>query len=639
MTGISGLNVSNSELIQQTGSVKATGVKPSPLIMTGQVDASTQIDTGLKTPIQETKTKRSETELYNTFKSACREGGFDPSDTELTHLIMFASGGKTPKELLNVEQSEINRYQEALKAAVKDTAKKTDGSFDVEAIAQLAQKYNVVTTNNAWSIEGYKKNLGPNGPESITQKMNRFYTKKGMTIEEKVDDYFTKYYKELSEQKIKEGSTFEQELKRQEQDIYKMIAECSVEEIPLIRRAILRAKNTTLQGNSIDAMLAACDDRETRSKVATETLADKEYMEALWRGTQEKDSLGQTISVKDYTKARSKLVAVQTGSDRAATREQEYQERLNFNKQLEAIEKKVANGEELTKEEQEFLEDAPNQKQYYQYNSVSEHVGTANSYVLTNKEEELAILHANELEFEDAREVYIKLNDYVTKNADALNIDVEEFNKMMNEATNGNYDIILNDAKNGTLTELNEPLKPTNNEATTQKTTANGIEPKVQEQVLNDNQKQTLEKSVEKDLKEATIKALKMRKAGDSKGADAILLTARTTALSMFAKNGYSFHSSLSQSGCSVSEGIVYAYEQRDILPTTFIENAKQTFKDMSKDEQVLLITAHPETFMFYQNELRPEATIELSHKNISSYVDEAVEESAEIIEEQKING
>ena len=87
--------------------------------------------------------------------------------------------------------------------------------------------------------------------------------------------------------------------------------------------------------------------------------------------------------------------------------------------------------------------------------------GFENEY--ENLPREIQILILNEIHNSDAgnemlqRESNRQVYEYLQENPDIINMSVEDLEKFMDEATNGNYSIVKNDIANGTYTELNPP--------------------------------------------------------------------------------------------------------------------------------------------------------------------------------------
>lgn len=646
-TNISSSSLINTEqiLVQQSGGAEVVK-KSAPIKLTG--DSAEVVTASLTgTPTLKTPAKRSETELRTSFRSVCIANGLNPTEAELERIISIVTSGQTIKALLNIEQAEITRYLDALKTAFKDVAKKPDGSINTEEVAQLAQKYQIATMNGVWeSIDSFKKR--DNG-KSISARMNDFYTI-NITMEEKVKGYFTKYYAELAAKKL-EGITdpvarekkIAQITKLLTQDLQRIVANSTPEEIPLIREALKAVNNSGLQIYGIDLMLAACESKEQRSATSRDILLDEEFQETLRNATEEPDVTGQILSAEAFDTAIVNLYSNLNDEDFETTHQALDLKTAKYYEKLSIIEAKLEKGEELTPEEKVFYENAKPEEDYLTRMSANEHIGTAINTVITDVQEKMEELHRDALDYRNCRDVYNYINNSITEIAESLNIDLEEFTEMMNQATNGNYEIILNDIKNGTKTELNPPLEPetiTSNASTNE--TGIGIVVNNNEQTtpLTENQKKTFEKLQDTILKEEKSKAREARRAGDNAGAERILRVASHRILSSYAKHGYSFSETLQKTGCTLNEGIVYAYENEDSLPTLFVNNAKEAFKDLTPKEQVKFIVGHGEkAYNFLKNELSQDAILALKDENVgSSTLKSAIENAAEIIEERQQN-
>lgn len=126
-----------------------------------------------------------------------------------------------------------------------------------------------------------------------------------------------------------------------------------------------------------------------------------------------------------------------------------------YNKKLEANQNGVE--PEYTEEEQAIL---------YEFNRryvavlSGQHIGICNNDNLPKEFKLLLISEINEAnadkEFGQVA-VYENIQNKIQENPDIINMSQEDFEKFMDEATNGNYSIVKNDIANGTHTELNTP--------------------------------------------------------------------------------------------------------------------------------------------------------------------------------------
>ena len=112
---------------------------------------------------------------------------------------------------------------------------------------------------------------------------------------------------------------------------------------------------------------------------------------------------------------------------------------------------------ELTPEEQQV---------YNEFQNKCVALRAGQNIGLTNNENlppEIKTLLFNEIQVADTdkellqREALAYTQHLIQENPDIINMSVEDFEKFMDEVTNGNYSIVKNDIANGTYTELNPP--------------------------------------------------------------------------------------------------------------------------------------------------------------------------------------
>lgn len=126
-----------------------------------------------------------------------------------------------------------------------------------------------------------------------------------------------------------------------------------------------------------------------------------------------------------------------------------------YKKELEARKNGVE--PEYTEEEQAVLDEF--NRTYVAVRS-GQYIGLSNN---ENLPKELKFLLFEEIQEADEDKeygqvtTYSKIQQLIQENPDIINMSQEDFEKFMDEATNGNYSIVKNDIANGTHTELNTP--------------------------------------------------------------------------------------------------------------------------------------------------------------------------------------
>ncbi|MCQ2743976.1 MAG: hypothetical protein MJ230_04165 [bacterium] len=119
---------------------------------------------------------------------------------------------------------------------------------------------------------------------------------------------------------------------------------------------------------------------------------------------------------------------------------------------LNDINTKISKGEELTDEEQQLLDELNRKKAI----SSGEMVGVPNNMEITAEDKKYLLGLMNEDNYNHGedyyRDVIEGIKSYVDEHGDELNITIDEFNVILDKATNNNYSILSGD--------INAPISP-----------------------------------------------------------------------------------------------------------------------------------------------------------------------------------
>jgi len=645
----SGLISTDQLLVQKNGGGEVVkNVAPIKLV-------SEEMEAGIKAKLTTAPTLdpndltlRTKGALLDSFRSAC--SGLNPSDAELEKIILKIANGKTIEDLLKVDESTITNYTKILKIGVQYAQKNPDGSISIDNIIQASLDW-TNAINNGWSETDAATFF--NG-ESIIKRLDRYYDIYDVNTEEGLNKAIIGYFKTKHEKDVKKIKLRKLSPEKEEAAIQKLVWEEKRDFAKLIanthdpkQKAILQdalkylCSENRLEGHK--ALFLSVQDDAIKQDMAKKA-STMEYIKETFLS---EDGFGRTMKEGQVMEAVATTESLLTYENSTESRVEidtivkEFEDK--FADILKSIAEKEQREEPLTAEEQAVKKE----KEILELIYGAKFTGTVQNSVMTETQKENATTEwHSDLYSHDSiyRGAITQINDYIKEKEKAgeLNSDeVKEFTEMMNQATNGNYKIILNDIKNGTTSVLNPPLEPKTNATTSG---ATGIEIKTDNkdsvQTLSDNQKKTFEKSQDLIMKDAKSKARTARHSGNEAGAAKELRIATYRVLTNYARNGYSFSETLQKTGCTLNEGIVYAYENEDTLPTLFVNNAKDAFKDLTPKEQVKFIVAHGEkAYTFLKNELAQEAILALKNENVgSSTLKSAIESAAEIIEERQHN-
>lgn len=399
-------------------------------------------------------TQRSVDELYNAIAAVCTKYGISLSEAKKIGLLERIAGVQQ-QELLNLPNSEIQKQVKCLEAALQKLSKNGE-KIDLEEVIKLANDYNTAL-KTGWTIEGFEKANSKNH-EGINERISRYYGKdfSKMTKEERVyylNEYFGKHFDGL----VNKGMDPEKAAKLQIQDFGKLLINTPDDQKWMFKEAFA----SLMSENRYPALKAAFESFETQE--ARTEFADNLYNETL-EAMSEPDANGNRMSSEDMTASFALRAKNQSEEGLAKTTEDVKNDSKEFfekNKEvLERIADKIKNGEELTNEEKEIKAKAEG---FYTSMVAGHMAGTANNQIVSDEVKEQVLNDTNKAAYDlpNYRKVMEQVSDYIKKHPEACSLSPKEFVKLMDKVTNGNYSTVVNDAQNGTTTELKAPAGPT----------------------------------------------------------------------------------------------------------------------------------------------------------------------------------
>ena len=506
------LELQKQQYIAQTGAAQAGQLEASntttpqkAIVEGGELGApvDTLTSTGA-TADAELKTKRSAEAVKQALDSISIQTGINTNEL-LT--IVEKSMGKSLSDLQNVEQKELNsivkHFNDTIAALKED---KLEVNF--ENLEKYTRLYNIQVQNGWDSIDSFRKANKKNN-ESLIARLYRMKTGKklndaqeALELEkfknlsteqkaQKLEAYFDSYFNEL----VKSGKSKEEVDRLQLTDYTKLLYNSSPEEYDMFRDAIeYLVVNNRYKG--YDAILNSFDTDAERTKFANETT-----YEQVEKWNTKADQRGEVASVetaklntaavleyKDEThlveyheRAKKDALDFYTEENKAKLAKitdadiKKIQEKLVKIEEIQAIQRKLEQGEKITAEEQALLENPIEltaeeketlriyaEDKHHKGDNAGQVIGITNNKVISaeSKEELVTTVNADAYEIGEKagndfyREVLTQVVNYVRSLPEEAQPEFEAFLK---ETIGENYTKVANDIANGTKTELSAP--------------------------------------------------------------------------------------------------------------------------------------------------------------------------------------
>ena len=357
--------------------------------------------------------------------------------------------------LLNLDQKDLNNQIKIIMDTI--TALKEDKiEITKENLAKHASKY-ASQINCGWdSVASFRK-ANKRNDESLLERLKTAFGKDySNATDEELIEAVKKYCLEISNTDIT--------------DFSKLLYNSSDKEIQILYKSIYHFEiDDRLKG--IVAAIKSCSSAEAQSKLVSNYEDNKRIMTAI-------DKNGNSMSQEQMTVLSAGLASYRKHNDAIEYNKEtvkdikEFFAQKGIQEKIDNILKKYNNKEALTQEEQELLN---------LYNSViaepsGQFIGYSNSKVLTKDEKYSIISDLNKGVYETPayRNIIKNVNEYIEKNPEALAMSKDDFTKLMDEVTSGNYTTVTNDVANNTVTELAKPSEPKSTSSTTTTTTVQG---------------------------------------------------------------------------------------------------------------------------------------------------------------------
>ena len=365
---------------------------------------------------------------------------------------------KIPEEK---KKKAVETFKKALEAAINDSI--IDGKVDIEKVAKLSNDY-FIALSTGWTIEGFKQ---ANSNEATKHSlMDRLIATgclpKNATIQntkpEQLSKAIEKFFGDVLVKDVKQKfSSPEQARKAQMQTFGRLLINSSEEEKKYFVEALKHLYNEN-KLDGLNALLHSCTTENTVQEVATAVVDPKNDITTI--ADPNGDYMSKDKATAIYAIANSKLSeenAVKTHDVSNTYRKEWFEQNGEAIKTINAkIEEAKAKGVEpqLTEAEQQLLIEYQNK---INAGEAGEFIGTHINENLSEafKDEHLKRLNKDAYELPNYTEVLNTVNEYVQNNPEMFTEDAKtDFVKAMNKATNGNYEIVINN----TGAELNAPV-------------------------------------------------------------------------------------------------------------------------------------------------------------------------------------
>ena len=427
--------------IPNTGAVSTTTVNTQasapinvPVGQGSSVDNS-QVSVNQNNNQSQPQTKRSRQQLLDSLKFLQNYGITQEEGVEILCAMGFNSSEQT---LLNLEQKDLNNQIKIIMDTI--TALQEDKiEVNKENLAKHASRY-ASQINCGWdSVASFRKANKRNDDSLLERLKNAFGKDYSNASEEELVKAVERYCLEISNTDIT--------------DFSKLLYNSSDKEIQILYKAIPYFDcNDRLKG--IVAAIKSCSTAEAQSKLVSNYEDNKRIMTAI-------DKNGNSMSQEQMTELSAGLASYRKQEDAIEYNKETVKDIKEFFAQKDIQEKikkilvKYENKEALTQEEQELLN---------LYNSIiaeptGQFIGYSNSNVLSKDEKFSVISDLNKGIYETPvyRKIMQSVNEYVKTHQNALAMSPDDFVKLMDEVTSGNYTTVVNDVANGTVTELTQP--------------------------------------------------------------------------------------------------------------------------------------------------------------------------------------
>ena len=455
------LEVQKKLNIPASGSVLVSKAQDSTAVVTVPVGQEVTSETSgtsfnakaeTKTEGQNTS-KRNKQQLLDSLKFLQQYGITQDEGIEILCAMGFNCNEQT---LLNLEQKELNKQIKIMSDTI--VALNEDGiEINKENLKIHASKY-ASQINCGWdSVKSFRDRNKANSDSLLERLKNAFGKDYSNATDEELINAVKQYCLEISNTDIT--------------DFSKLLYNSSDKEIEILYKAIPYF-STDERLSGIVAAIKSCSSKEAQSRIVSDYETNKSIMTTI-------DKDGNSMSKEDMEKMSAGLASYRTFEDATEYTEKTIQdtkaflEKEDIQEKIKQILAKLDNNEKLTEEEQKLLNE---------YNQIlaeptGQFIGYSNSDVLSKTEKVAVTTDLNDKLYETAiyRGVLQNVVNYSNEHPESLSISKDEFDKLMDLVTSGNYTIVTNDNLNNTTTELIKPFSITDtNEVTSNPSLSQG---------------------------------------------------------------------------------------------------------------------------------------------------------------------
>lgn len=319
-------------------------------------------------------------------------------------------------------------------------------------VAEIAKDYKTAI-NTRWSLEGIARRQQNVGKKGLSERLGDFNSEIGekgfANVSQKdqkkaIEAFFKTYFEDLE----KKGKTHEEIVELQLQTFGRMLINSSEEEKVAFKEVV---KNLLVENMpaGLKETLESIDSEDNKKAFANSFKADD-----ITEISETKDYYGNTLTNNDLKDITATVTSYKDKRHIKTTHkalDKIINEFLNEHKEaIDIIRKK--NKEELTDEEQQLL----NKYERLEAISSGEMAGTANNIIINDRQKSRLLNLMNKDNYNHGedyyRDVIEGIKSYVDEHGSELNITIDEFNVILDKATNNNYSILSGD--------INAPISP-----------------------------------------------------------------------------------------------------------------------------------------------------------------------------------
>lgn len=409
------------------------------------------------TPIDTTKLEKMLEEVANKFQKY----GITVEDLKKFHHVnrLFQLTEENIKDFSEKKREEsIKRLKESLIQALND-CKDKNGNINLEKAEELAHKYNI-GLESGWKLKDFKKAQQENPTTGLVQKLIDLKMLQD-DAENITPEDIKKAIKEACEKVLGKLETNPDPKKVKEQfKKFGLLLANSTEDEKRYFGEVIANLYTENRLSGLKLFFQSIKDKEEVQEIADEFSA-KGATQRISAGCTLEQTTGITAEITSRNSAKG-LTAGHKVNDAA------YHTWFNENKEaIEELNKKILEAKEqgiepqLTEAEKALLA----QREQFTAIASGENVGTLlNQNISTEfKEEHLSTLNSDAYKRDDYRDILVQTHDYIETHKEELINLPQNYETLLNNATNANYDRVNNPNRSGE--ELKAPSAPKSEDA------------------------------------------------------------------------------------------------------------------------------------------------------------------------------